>query len=238
MSNSTHILLVDDDKELCSLLGDYLRNEGYTVDFAHSAEEAMPKLKGTHDYSLVVLDVMMPGKSGLEFLQDLRPSVVVPVIMLTGRGEDIDRILGLEMGADDYMSKPANPRELLARIKAVMRRSLAEAPQELGAFPTAKLVLGELSLDPGTREVELAGQHLVLTGTEFNVLAYLMNHAGQVLSKDQLTEWVLHRKLTPYDRAIDVHVSRVRQKLAKVLDKTETIKTVRGLGYQFVRPNV
>ncbi|WP_027858736.1 response regulator transcription factor [Marinobacterium jannaschii] len=232
MAMVTRILMVDDDRELCELLGDYLHNEGYTVEFAHDAEEASERLQRAERYQLMVLDVMMPGRSGLELLQSIRPRLTLPVIMLTGRGEDIDRILGLEMGADDYLAKPANPRELLARIKAVLRRAQPVARGTL--FPDRIVEARGVVLDPGQRQVSVKGENIDFTGAEFNVLAYLINNAGEVLSKEQLTELVLHRPLSPYDRALDVHVSRVRQKLARQLPD-ELIKTHRGVGYQFLR---
>lgn len=236
------ILLVDDDIELCELLADYLGHEGYAVEAVHTAEAALQWLEQATP-ELMVLDVMMPGQSGLELLQQLRPRWQLPVLMLTGRGEEIDRILGLEMGADDYLPKPCNPRELLARIRAILRRS-GESPSVAGlsaaatdgVFPQRVLDVHGIHLDPGMREVRVGDQLLALTSAEFNVLAYLMQHAGQVLDKAKLTRWVLHRELGAYDRALDVHVSRVRQKLAQVLGRDrEWIKTVRGQGYQFIR---
>jgi two-component system OmpR family response regulator/two-component system response regulator CpxR len=226
------LLLVDDDVELCELLGDYLRHEGYEIDCAHNAREALVRLEGNHPYSLMVLDVMMPGQSGLELLQQMRPRVQLPVIMLTGRGEEIDRILGLEMGADDYLGKPCNPRELLARIRAIRRRS--EVPAQQTEFPQQPIELHGIRLDPGQREVRVAGKVVELTSAEFNVLAYLLHNAGRVMSKAELTERVLHRPLTAYDRAIDVHVSRLRQKLQRGGDSQELIKTLRGEGYLLV----
>ena len=227
------ILLVDDDTELCELLTDYLSHEGLDVAAVHDAESALARLSEEVP-DLMVLDIMMPGQSGLELLQQMRPRYRVPVIMLTGRGDDIDRILGLEMGADDYLPKPCNPRELLARIRAVLRRS--QQAESLSSTPQQVLELQGVRLDPGLREVKVNGQPLELTSTEFNLLALLMQHAGQVMSKEVLTERVLHRKLTAYDRAMDVHVSRVRQKLASALGREhELIKTIRGQGYQFVR---
>jgi len=230
------LLIIDDDEDLCQLLSDYLTHEGYRVDAVHSAEEASARLEGSEQWDLLILDIQMPGASGLELLQQLRPRVKTPVIMLTGRGDEIDRILGLEMGADDYLGKPCNPRELLARIRAVLRRTGAElaSGEDDRLFPTRPITLCSIELDPGTRQVSVAGEPVELTSTEFNVLAYLMHNAGRVMTKEQLTELVLHRKLTAYDRALDVHVSRVRQKLSRQLD-TELIKTVRGQGYQFIR---
>jgi two-component system OmpR family response regulator/two-component system response regulator CpxR len=174
---------------------------------------------------------MMPGLSGLELLQQVRPKVSTPVIMLTGKGDDIDRILGLEMGADDYLSKPANPRELLARIRAVLRRTVPVKEET----NKQTLSVGAVNLTPARRVASVDETELQLTAAEFNVLALLMERAGQVASKEWLTEQVLHRKLTAYDRSIDVHVSRVRQKLEQAKPGlAEMIKTVRGEGYQMV----
>jgi len=230
------LLIIDDDVELCNLLRDYLGHEGYRVEACHSAEDALQRLSGREVWDLLILDIQMPGASGLELLQQLRPRLRTPVIMLTGRGDEIDRILGLEMGADDYLGKPCNPRELLARVRAVLRRAGPEGAVEPRLFPEQAIEGAGVQLDPGLREVRVRGAAVELTSAEFNVLAYLMHNAGRVMSKEQLTELVLHRKLTAYDRALDVHVSRVRQKLAPLLDDgVEPIKTIRGQGYQFVR---
>lgn len=234
---SKRILLVDDDQDLSELLGEYLQNEGYTVEAALSAEAALKRFDAGESFDLWVLDIMMPGMSGLELLQQLRPRMRTPVIMLTGRGDDIDRILGLEMGADDYLAKPANPRELLARIRAVLRRSQSNtsAESDEAGFPRSVVTIDSIRLDPQLRELIVADQEVLLTSAEFNVLAYLMQSAGQLLTKEKLTEQVLHRKLTAYDRSIDVHVSRVRSKLEQAqAGLADRIKTVRGQGYQFV----
>lgn len=232
MAEQPQILLIDDDPELCQLMGEYLSHEGFEISFAHSTEEALPRLQN-NAFSLLILDIMMPGQSGLELLQQIRPAVQIPVIMLTGRGDDVDRILGLEMGADDYLAKPCNPRELVARIRAVLRR----AKPQTRADEQHQLSMHGITLDTACREVQVNSVDLPLTSAEFNVLAQLMLHAGQVVSKDILTEKVLHRKLTAYDRAIDVHVSRVRQKIQQQLPATTIIKTVRGEGYLFVADN-
>lgn len=232
MSDSAKLLLVDDDQELCQLMGQYLKTEGFEISFAHSAEEALPLLRDNNQYDLLIFDIMMPGQSGLELLQQIRPLITTPVIMLTGRGDDIDRIIGLEMGADDYLGKPCNPRELVARIRAVLRRSALQARP---VTTPEKVDLHGISLDTGRREVQINNNPMELTSAEFNVLAELMAAAGNIISKDDLTEKVLHRKLTAYDRAIDVHVSRVRQKLASALPGKELIKTVRGAGYMLVK---
>lgn len=228
---SKRILLVDDDTELSELLAEYLGNEGYEVETAASAELAIEYFDAGRAYDICVFDIMMPGLSGLELLQQVRPRIQTPVIMLTGRGDDIDRILGLEMGADDYLPKPANPRELLARIKAVLRRT--QSIEQSSSQQPQPLSVGAISLDPQLRSAQVEGKEIHLTSAEFNVLQTLMQAAGQLVSKERLTEEVLHRKLTAYDRAIDVHVSRVRIKLEQVLPGLgEVIKTVRGQGYQ------
>ncbi len=229
---TSRLLIIDDDDALSALLKQYLDHEGFVTETLGSAEEAEQWLSKNRPPDLIILDIMMPGKSGLELLQELRPRVQVPVIMLTGRGDDIDRILGLEMGADDYLAKPCNPRELLARIRAVLRRSATETT----TVTSTPLVLSGIALDPATRSVYVGSSEVALTSTEFNVLHQLMRHAGDVVTKEALTEKVLHRSLTLYDRAIDVHVSRVRQKLSDVsIDANQLIKTVRGVGYQFIR---
>lgn len=228
---SKRILLVDDDTELSQLLAEYLGNEGYEVETAASAEIAIEYFDAGNAFDICVFDIMMPGLSGLELLQQVRPRMQTPVIMLTGRGDDIDRILGLEMGADDYVPKPANPRELLARIKAVLRRT--EVIDKSTASQIKVLTAGAISLDPQLRMVQVKGSEIHLTSAEFNVLQTLLGAAGQLVSKERLTEEVLHRKLTAYDRAIDVHVSRVRIKLEQALPGLgESIKTIRGQGYQ------
>lgn len=228
----SRILLVDDDVGLASLLSEYLTESGCEVVAAASAELALSTLESDQQFDLVVLDIMMPGMSGLELLPMLRTNWHLPVIMLTGRGEDIDRILGLEMGADDYIGKPCNPRELLARIRAVLRRAVAEPVSET----KGDIDLGGVLLSRGSRSVEIDGKKVPLTTAEFEVLAELMAAAGTVVSREHLTRAVLHRDLSPYDRSIDVHVSRVRNALRKHYPDQELIVTIRGVGYQFVKP--
>ena len=229
-NDQAQVLLVDDDQYLCQLLSEYLTGEGFTVATAADGEQALLQLRDGGKTDVVVLDIMMPKISGLDVLKQLRQFSSLPVIMLTGRGDDIDRILGLEMGADDYLAKPCNPRELSARIKAVLRRT---RPTEMPATPKT---LGGLHLDPSALSASLDSQPLGLTGAEFRVLQLLVEHLGQVLSKEFMTEQVLQRKLTRYDRSIDVHVSRVRQKLAQAQPSQEGfhIKAVRGMGYQLL----
>ena len=218
------LLLVDDDTELCSLLGEFLRREGYSVhienDGPHGLDQA---LNGGHD--LVVLDVMLPGFDGFEILKRLRAQSQVPVLMLTARGEDVDRIVGLELGADDYLPKPFNPRELAARIRAILRRA-DSAP------PAVRIDVNGITLDPGSRRVLSDGSPVDLTTLEFSILEMLMRSAGRVVSRDSLMEGLYNRKATAYDRSVDMHVSHLRRKLEH--DRT-LIKTIRGIGYQFCR---
>jgi DNA-binding response OmpR family regulator len=229
-TNIPNILLVDDDPHLSQLLSEYLGGEGFAVHTAADGEQALYRLRERPVVDAMVLDIMMPKISGLDVLKQVRQFSQLPVIMLTGRGDDIDRILGLELGADDYLAKPCNPRELSARLRAVLRRTRSGT----GDAHASPKLLGNLQLDPGALAASLDGHPLALTAAEFRVLQLLVEHAGQVLSKEFLTEQVLQRKLTRYDRSIDVHVSRIRQKLAQVQQGDEhlQIKAVRGMGYQ------
>jgi DNA-binding response OmpR family regulator len=227
---SERILLVDDDKSLNELLSQYLTSAGFEVASVTAGEKAISMLQSDSNFDLLVVDVMMPGITGLELLPIVRSRWNIPVIMLTGRGEDIDRILGLEMGADDYLAKPCNPRELLARIKAVLRRS-GEVKVEI---PTSVELHG-ICINSGSRRAIIGEDSLTLTTAEFDVLNELMRNAGTVVSREDLTRRVLHRELTPYDRSIDVHVSRVRTALRKNFEGRDLIITVRGVGYQFAK---
>ena len=218
------ILVIDDDVELCSLMSELLKREGYTVECQHDGRRGLDRaLAGGDD--LVVLDVMLPGLDGFEILKRVRQQSRVPIIMLTARGEDEDRIVGLELGADDYMSKPFNARELVARIRAILRR--------VEQKPTGgRVELNGIALDPGSRNVFKDGQPVQTTTLEFDILESLMRSAGSVVSRDALMEKMYNRKATPFDRSIDMHVSHLRKKLEG--DRT-LIKTVRGIGYQFCR---
>lgn len=230
--NKPAILLVDDDTGLTSLLTEYLNEQEFVVSSAANAQAAIDRLEAGPAPDLVVLDIMMPGMSGLELLSIVRARWQIPVIMLTGRGEDIDRILGLEMGADDYLAKPCNPRELAARIRAVLRRA---TPENNSHAESADIDIDEIVLRRGSRSVTVGGERVAFTTAEFDVLAELMKEAGNVVSREHLTRVVLHRELSPYDRSIDVHVSRVRNALRQHLPDRELIVTIRGVGYQFVR---
>ena len=219
------ILLVDDDAELCQLLREFLKREGFTVTCEHEGQSGLATaLAG--DIDLVVLDVMLPGLDGFEILRRLRAQSKVPVIMLTARGEDVDRIVGLELGADDYLPKPFNPRELAARIRAVLRR-YEQRPATGG-----RVEVNGVALDPATREVLADGRRIDLTTFEFDILEMLMRSAGRVLTRDRLMENFYNRKATPFDRSIDMHISHIRKKI----EHGDTlIKTIRGVGYQFCR---
>jgi two-component system response regulator CpxR len=221
-----HLLLIDDDAELCSLLGEFLKREGFTVDCEHEGNRGLEKALQP-GVDLIVLDVMLPGIDGFEILRRLRQKSKVPVIMLTARGEDVDRIVGLELGADDYLPKPFNPRELAARIRAILRRYEARP-----AEPANRLEINGVALDPGTREVLSGGKRADLTTFEFDILEMLMRSAGRVLSRDALMENFYNRKATPFDRSIDMHISHLRKKLEH---GDALIKTIRGVGYQFCR---
>lgn len=236
--SSVPILVIDDDAELCELLADYLGPEGFAVDAAHDAEAGLARaLEGHH--SLVVLDVMLPGMSGFEVLRRLREQSRVPVVMLTARGDDVDRIVGLEMGADDYLPKPFNPRELVARIRAVQRRGSAGAgvpAHEAPGRAPSPVSVGDLELDPATRVVRRDGRTVELTSVEFSLLEALARAAGTVISREALAEAALGRKLSAYDRSVDVHVSSLRRKLGPRVGELERIKAVRGVGYLYAFP--
>lgn len=223
------ILLVDDDVELSAMLGDYLAREGFDASAVADGESGIREaLSGA--YALAVVDVMMPGMSGTEVLRRIRLHSRMPVMMLTARGEDVDRIVGLEMGADDYVPKPCTPRELVARIRAILRR--VQEPAGNGAEDGGDIVVGPLTVHPGRRSAELRGRPMSLTSTEFSLLEVLARHAGQVVSKQELSEQALCRPLVRYDRSIDVHMSSIRQKLGHRGDGQSWIQTVRGQGYQ------
>ncbi|GAB4258277.1 MAG: response regulator [Deferrisomatales bacterium] len=230
------ILVIDDDTELCELLEDYLGQEGFVVESASDPLAGLERAL-TDAPSLVVLDVMLPGMSGFEVLRRLRERSRVPVLMLTARGEEVDRIVGLEMGADDYLPKPFNPRELVARIRAVRRR-LDEAPGA-GPSPTPPppLVVGDVALDPATRTVRRAGQPVALTSVEFSLLEQLLRGAGRVLPREELARTALGRSLSPFDRSVDVHVSSLRRKLGRRVGGVERIRAVRGVGYLYALPS-
>lgn len=225
------ILLIDDDKELSEMLTEYLEPEGFHVFMAHDGKQGA--LQATKDkYCVIVLDVMLPSLNGFDVLKRIRSKSQVPVLMLTAKGDDIDRIIGLEMGADHYLPKPFNPRELVARLRAILRRSELRRTNENDTTET--VVVGDIELHPHARKVSRAGIKLNFTSTEYAVLEVLMREAGSVVTKDMLSELALGRKLSLHDRGLDMHISKLRRKLNSPGDKAVLIETVRGVGYQFV----
>jgi two-component system OmpR family response regulator len=229
--SAAQILLVDDDVELLDMLKTYMEREGFAVTVAADAEAGVRAALSGH-YRLVVLDVMLPRMSGIEALSRIRMESRVPVLMLTAKGDDADRIVGLELGADDYVPKPCTPRELVARVRAILRRT--QAPEDAEGAP-AVIEAGPLKLFPAQRRAEWEGAPLLLTSTEFNVLDALARSAGQVVSKDALSEHALGRPLARFDRSIDVHVSSIRRKLGTLPDGRSWIQTVVRQGYQLIK---
>lgn len=220
------ILLVDDDTELCELLAEYLTTEGFEVAAVHDGPAALERAPKEH-WDAVILDVMLPGMNGFDVLKRLRPMLAAPVLMLTARGEDTDTVVGLELGADDYVAKPCSPRVLVARLRALLRRQAGEpAP--------APIRVGDLELDPASRRVTVGGKPVELTGAEFNLLALLVREAGRVVSRDVLAEEGLGRPLQAFDRRIETHMTQIRRKLGPLPDGSARIRTVRGAGYQYV----
>ncbi|GAB1440086.1 envelope stress response regulator transcription factor CpxR [Providencia sp.] len=226
------ILLVDDDRELTSLLKELLEMEGFNVVIAYDGEQALQQIDSSID--LLLLDVMMPKKNGIETLKELRQLHQTPVIMLTARGSELDKVLGLELGADDYLPKPFNDRELVARIRALLRRSNWSEQTQGDNSNTPVLQVDKLQLNPGRQEASFDNEILDLTGTEFTLLYLLAQHLGQVVSREHLSQEVLGKRLTPFDRAIDMHISNLRRKLPERTDGQPWFKTLRGRGYLMV----
>jgi len=230
------ILAIDDDVALCELLTEYLSSEGFHVESAHDGEEGLETAYGG-DYDLIVLDVMLPKINGFEVLRHLRSRSNTPVIVLTARGETVDRIVGLEIGADDYLAKPFNPRELVARIRAILRR-IRQEREEGQTQPIPEILrVGDVEMRISTRLVLLSGKPVNLTSMEFSLLEILLRKAGRFVPREELIRSVLGRSPYPYDRSIDVHISRLRKKLGHKVDGTERIKTIRNIGYLYVLTN-
>ena len=228
-TESSRLLLIDDDRELGHMLRDFLAPDRLQLQLCANGEDGLAQ----HDlggFDLIILDIMLPGMSGLDVLRKLRGKSSVPVIMLTARGDDVDRIIGLEFGADDYLAKPFNPRELLARIKAILRRTHFSPEKE------GKQVFGPISLESRTRSVSVGGNPLPLTGTEFELLRCLLETPGEVVGKERLSEQALGRRLLPYDRSIDTHISNLRSKLEDSGNGGVSIQNQRGVGYVLI-PN-
>jgi len=225
------LLMIDDVTGLCELLSEYLSAQGFSIQTAHDGQQGL-ELALQNDYALILLDVMLPFIDGFEVLKQLRQSKLTPVIMLTAKGEDFDRIFGLELGADDYIPKPFNHRELLARVKAITRR--IEHINSVSNNNNKKLSLNGITINFATREASVNNTTLTLTGTEYEILALLVKHAPDVISKEQISEEVLGRRLASFDRSIDMHVSNIRKKIAEHI-AGEKIKTIRGTGYVFIQ---
>jgi len=227
---STRVLLIDDDARLVEMLGDYLRSRGYLVDVSGDGESGL-LAQGRADYNAIILDVMLPGIDGLEVCRRVRARSQVPILMLTARGDDMDRIIGLEIGADDYLPKPFNPRELLARLAAILRRSRGTAGE-----PEAILRFGPLHIDRAAREVRVRGQRRELTGRQFELLLLLAERAGRVQSREQLMDALKGEAWDSVDRSIDVHISRIRQLIEDDARHPRFVQTVRGAGYVLTPP--
>ncbi len=225
----TQILIADDDQELCELLQDYLSQEGFQVTSVFNGQDAVDTISA-NTFDLLILDVMMPLKNGFDVLTEIRHFSQLPVIMLTARGEKLDRIVGLEMGADDYIAKPCDPRELVARIRAIVRRT------NMTKSSAAKdiITINDLALDINNRQATVNKQVLLLTSTEFDLLKLLAENAGNVVSKEKISEICLGKKLQAFDRSIDMHLSNIRKKLGLYKNSCERIKTIRGNGYQYL----
>jgi DNA-binding response OmpR family regulator len=225
----TRVLLIDDDARLVEMLGGYLRGRGYQVEACGDGESGLQAVRRA-EYDAVILDVMLPGIDGLEVCRRMRAASAIPIIMLTARGDDMDRIVGLEIGADDYLPKPFNPRELLARLVAVLRRIRGDAK------PTDVLHFGTLEIDRAAREVRVRGQRRELTGRQFDLLLLLAERAGRVQSRDQLMDALKGEEWDNVDRSIDVHISRIRQAIEDDPKQPRFVQTVRGAGYVLTPP--
>ena len=226
------ILIIDDDVALCELVTEYLEPLGFKIETVHRGDAGAERaLAGKH--SLVVLDVMLPGLNGFEVLRRIRAESNIPVLMLTARGDDVDRIVGLEIGADDYLPKPFNPRELTARIRAILRRAKSDEPTDQPGLK--KIRVGDVELDNGTRTVVRSDQNVELTAVEFDLLEKLLRAAGRIVKREELSQQVLGRSSSPFDRSIDMHISNLRKKLGHRSGTSERIKTIRGVGYIYAQ---
>ena len=222
------ILIIDDDEELCELVSEYLSVEGFTTEAVHDGESGLQKAL-TNDYELAILDVMLPRKNGFDVLRELRKSSKLPVLMLTAKGDDMERIVGLEIGADDYLPKPFNPRELVARLRAVLRR--VGDQDEKKATAAESFTVDDIEVSLTGRTAKIDGAELNLTAVEFDLLVALLEQAGKIVKKEDLSQRVLDRRLSPFDRSLDMHVSNLRKKLGAREDESERIKTIRSVGY-------
>jgi DNA-binding response OmpR family regulator len=234
LRSKPRLLVVDDDRDLCHLVTQYLEPEGFTVSAAHTGNEGVKQgIEG--DYELIVLDVMLPDKKGFDVLRDIRERIKTPVLMLTAKGDEFDRILGLELGADDYLPKPFNPRELIARISAILRRSGWQSESGAASRPPV-ITSGDIELDLGARSVSRSGETLKVTSAEFDLLRIFVESPGTVLTREALVEKVLDRRFSAFDRSIDLHISNLRRKLGRRKDGSERIRSVRVVGYLYAWP--
>jgi two-component system response regulator CpxR len=234
-SIADHILVIDDDIELCKLVTRFLVSEGFRIEIVHSGEQGAERAR-SGNYELIILDVMMPGIDGFEVLRRIRAESLTPVLMLTAKGDALDRVRGLDLGADDYLPKPFNPQELAARIRAILRRSKFGAANSIHPL-TPPIIIGDIELDVRARVVRQGGETLSLTTVEFDLLEALLRAAGQVIGREKLTRDVLGREFSPFDRSIDTHVCNLRKKIGPLEDGTERIKGVRGIGYLYALPS-
>jgi two-component system response regulator CpxR len=221
------LLIADDDVELCNLLRQYFAMEGIQLEAVHDGHAVVPALEKTA-FDLLILDIMLPGQQGLDVLRQVRRTNTIPVLMLTARGEELDRIIGLELGADDYLPKPSSPRELVARVRSILRRSQITREDSVSPSP---LRVADLELHPLTRQVVCGGQKVMLTGAEFSVLQELLRTPGQIIDKGDLFQRALGRRLAAFDRSLDMHISNLRKKLGPHPDGEMRIVAVRGVGY-------
>jgi two-component system response regulator CpxR len=222
------ILIIDDDEELCELVSEYLTVEGFEVQSVNDGEIGLHEAL-TEQHDMVILDVMLPKKNGFDVLRELRKESKIPVLMLTARGEDMERIVGLEIGADDYLPKPFNPRELVARLRAILRR--LDSVKNAQTLSSEKLKVADLEISHSGRTVKVNGEKLGVTAVEFDLLVALASEAGKVVKKEDLSMDVLERELSPFDRSLDMHISNLRKKLGKHRNGEERIKTIRSVGY-------
>lgn len=226
------LLIIDDDRKLCDLLSEYLEPEGFAVEAVHDGKDGIARVcEG--DFDLIILDVMLPGDNGFEVLRQIRTKKDTPVVMLTARGDDVDKIIGLEMGADDYLPKPFNTRELMARIRTVLRRAKPDKIESATMSSSKSFVVGDVEIDLGTRNVVCSGKTIELTSVEFSLLEHLLRKAGELVSREELTQKVLGRRLSAYDRSIDGYVSKLRKKLGHEVSGSERIKAIRSVGYLY-----
>ena len=227
------VLLIDDDEELCTMLTRYLGREGFDLQAVHTGREGLERAAGG-GFDIVLLDVMLPEIQGFDLLRQLRKQTQVPVLMLTARGEEVDRVVGLEVGADDYMAKPFSARELVARMRAILRRAKPSEGGTTSELSSQVLRVGDIELDQGARAVLRNGRPVELTTAEFDVLAILLGSAGRTVERESIAKAVLGRPLAPFERSIDMHISKLRRKLGNLSGGQPRIRTVRNVGYLFV----